>query len=91
MASLWALFSILYRIGLLIVAIVFTVQTSRGNAVLVKLGKFLGLVVSIVPIVGLFFYLGFRRRPSGYGEKCGVMALLGVLLYGVISAGGRLR
>jgi hypothetical protein len=91
MASLWALFSLLYRVGLLIIAIVFTVQTSRGDTALTKVGKFLGLIVSIVPILGLFFYLGFKGRPSGYGEKCGVMALLGVLLYGIITGGASLR
>jgi hypothetical protein len=87
MAVLWAMFSLLYRIGLLIIAVVFTVQSSRGETPLVKVGKFLGLVVSIIPIVGLLFYLGFKGRPSGYGQKCGVMALLGVLLYAVITAG----
>lgn len=91
MASVWALFSVLYRVGLLIIAIAFTVQTSRGDKPLTKVGKFLGLVVSIVPIAGLLFYIGFRGRPSQYGEKCGVMALLGVLLYGIIMAGGALR
>ena len=82
----WALFSLLYRIGLLTIAIAFTAQTSRGDKAVVKLGKFLGLVVSIVPLFALFFYLGFKGRPSGYGEKCGVMGLLGVLLYGLITA-----
>lgn len=91
MVVLWAMFSLLYRVGLLIMAIVFTVQTSRGDKALLKVGKFLGLVVSIVPLVALFFYLGFKGRPSGYGEKCGVMGLLGVLLYGVITAGTRLQ
>ena len=87
MTVLWALFSLVYRIGVLIIAIVFTVQSSRGDKPLAKVGKFLGLVVSIIPLVGVFFYLGFKGRPSGYGEKCGVMALLGVLLYAVIAAG----
>ncbi len=91
MAFAWAVFSLLYRVGLLIIAIVFTVQTSRGDTALSKVGKFLGLVVSIIPIVGLFFYLGFKRRASGYGEKCGVMALLGVLLYAVIRTGATFR
>jgi protein-S-isoprenylcysteine O-methyltransferase Ste14 len=84
---LWALFSLLYRIGLVLIAVAFTVQSSRGDKPLAKVGKFLGLVVSVIPIVGLFFYLGFKGRPSGYGEKCGVMALLGVLLYAIIAAG----
>jgi hypothetical protein len=91
MASLWALFSLLYRIGLLVIAVVFTAQTSRGDGVPTKVGKFLGLVLSVVPIVGLLFYVGFRRRPSGYGEKCGIMALLGVLLYGLITAGSTFK
>jgi hypothetical protein len=70
---------------------VFTVQTSRGDTALLKIGKFLGLVVSIVPILGLLFYLVFKGRPSGYGERCGVMGLLGVLLYGIIVAGRAVR
>lgn len=91
MVVLWAMFSLLYRIGLLIIAVVFTIQSSRGDKPLVKVGKFLGLVISIIPIVGLLFYLGFKGRPSGYGRKCGVMALLGVLLYAITTAGSTLK
>lgn len=59
-------------------------QADRLSAFL----KFLGLCISIVPIIGAIFYVAFRKKPSGYGEKCGVMALLGVVLYAVIRAGG---
>ena len=60
-------------------AIVFTVETSEGNPILIKLAKFAGLVVSALPLIGYLLYrLG--DRESGYSGRCGVMALLGVFL-----------
>jgi hypothetical protein len=82
-----ALAGIAFRLALLVAAIWFTVETSKRDPILTKFGKFVGLVISAVPIVGLIMFVVFRRRPSGYGERCGVMAILGVILYVVFIRG----
>lgn len=87
MTPLLAAVGLVYRLGLLVLVIVFTVQTSRGNSILAKGGKFVGLCLSIVPLIGLVLYVVARGKPSGYGERCGIMAILGMLLYALVRAG----
>jgi hypothetical protein len=89
MAQAWSAF-VLLLFGLIVVAVfVFTAQTSKGDNALLKIGKFFGMLFSIIPIVGLIMYLVARGRPSGYGEKCGAMALIGIMWYLVRTAGAR--
>ncbi len=70
----------------LCLAIVFGVQTGARENVAWKLVKVFGMVLSVVPIVGIIQYFAFKGRRSGYGEKCGAMALVGVVLYVVTRA-----
>lgn len=89
MAQVWSLLMLLLFCAIFMMAIVFTVKSSKGEGVLVKIGKLFGMLFAIIPIVGLIMYVALRGRPSGYGEKCGVMALLGVVWFVVRSAGAK--
>ncbi len=71
-------------VGILVTAGVFTAQTSQADSILWKPAKFLGLTVSLVPIVGAIMWVIFKGRPSGYGEKCGAMAVIGVCWYVIL-------
>jgi hypothetical protein len=70
-------------------AIALTVKSSKYDGFLTKLAKLSGMLFSFVPIVGLIMYAGLRGRPSGYGERCGAMALIGVAWFVVRSMGAK--
>jgi hypothetical protein len=80
------LFLVLLGAVPVIIAAVFAAQSSKNDALPTVLAKFLGLVASMIPVVGLVAYFKGRGRPSGYGERCGAMALLGVAIYVVYSS-----
>jgi hypothetical protein len=63
------------------VLVLLTAQASKGDSIPLKIAKFVGMLSSIVPVVGLILYLATRGRPSGYGERCGGMALMGLASY----------
>jgi hypothetical protein len=85
----WSLFAIFGFCIIVVVAVSFTIQTSRGDNPILKIAKFFGMCISLVPIIGLILYLSTKGRPSGYGEKCGAMALIGIVWYTVTQAGRR--
>lgn len=87
MANLWSIFSLLVFGLILVVAVAFTLRTSRGDNLFLKLLKSMGMFVSLIPLAGLIIYLSAKGRPSGYGEKCGIMALIGLGWYVVLQAG----
>ncbi len=89
MAQAWSVFVFVGLAIILAVMVSFTVQTSRGNAIPVKAAKFVGLFVSFMPIIAILMYVIFRGKPSGYGEKCGAMGLIGMGWYMVLQAGRR--
>jgi hypothetical protein len=72
---------LLLSVVALCLAVVLGIQASSGDGIGWKILKILGVLVSIVPIIGLIQWLVARGKPSGYGEKCGIMAIVGVVLY----------
>jgi hypothetical protein len=64
-------------------AVWYGVQSSKGEGPQWVILKTLGLILSLVPIVGFIQYLMYRDRPSGYGDKCAAMALAGVVLFAI--------
>jgi hypothetical protein len=81
MATAGALVGIGLRFVVLSLAVVFAVQSSRGDAIHVKVGKLLGLLVSVVPIVSMILFVIFRGKSPEYAQKCIAMAGAGVCLY----------
>jgi hypothetical protein len=57
------------------------VTTDKDTPVGMKLVQFFGLVISIIPIIGLIQWLIFRGKPHQYGRNCGVMALAGIVSF----------
>lgn len=86
MGQAQAVVFLVLKLVVLGLAIVFAVETSRGDRVLTKIAKFLGLFISVIPIVGLIFYLFARGKKSGFGERCGGIALAGIALYAITRA-----
>jgi hypothetical protein len=86
MESASAIVSLVLRLVLLLLVVSFTVETSKGDAVPTKIAKFLGLLVSIVPIIGLIMFVVARGKKSGFGERCAAMAVAGVIVYLVTRA-----
>ena len=85
----------LEQIGAIVIGIIvlapaayFTYDTSEGDGILMKAAKFLGLVASAaVWPIGVVLWRFRSGYQSGYGERCGVMALIGLFL--MILAGAR--
>jgi hypothetical protein len=63
-----------------IIAIALGVQTSAGEGLLTKVLKVIGMILSVVPIIGRLQSFAFRGTGSGYREKCGAMAIAGIVL-----------
>ena len=75
-------------VGIIVLApaLFFTYETSEGQGVPLKLAKFVGLVLSAFPLIGLVLWRLCHGSVTGYGQRCGVMALIGVFLM-VLSGG----
>jgi hypothetical protein len=62
----------------------FTIETAKGDGTATKILKFLGLVGSIAPIVGVALFFVLRRTHRRYADRCGLMLVAGLLLTVVI-------
>lgn len=69
-------------VGVLVLApaLFFTWETSDGQGLALKAAKFLGLIASVFPLIGVALWRLRRDSESGYGQRCAVMAILGVFL-----------
>lgn len=61
-------------------AVAFTIETTKGDSTVTKILKFLGLVASIAPIVGLVLFIVLRGAHRPYANRCGVMLVAGLVL-----------
>lgn len=66
---------------LLLLAAALTQVFNRTDSPLKRGAKFLGVVVSTVPIIGLAQGLAFRTKDKGYSEACFYQAAAGMVAY----------
>lgn len=78
MTTLGAVATLAIFVSVLVTSVVFTVQTSHGNSIGLRILKFLGLWLSAVPVAAIIMYVIFRGRPTRYGERCAIMGIMGL-------------
>ena len=71
--------------GLLALALCLTRRSSPEVAAGYKLLRFLGVLLSTIPILGALQLLALRERLPSYANACGCQAIAGVAYFGVVS------
>jgi hypothetical protein len=66
---------------LLLVAGYLTYYFNKGDSLGIKSGKYFGILISTMPIIGIAQGLIFRSKAKGYSEACFYQAAAGMVAY----------